>query len=398
MATANPNVPEGDGGGAELSLRDTLAAAFDEAQGAHDDAQAPAAPAPSAPPGDDDAAAAAGAPAAPAAEGGAQGRDDKGRFTGTKAPAAAPQPTAPPVATARPGAPQPPANGAIAPAPPPTELKPPASWKPQARELWGSVAPEVQAEIHRREHEHQHTLQQAAGARQFVEAFERVVRPYEVFIRAENSTPLDAVDNLMRMAAVMRTGSPSDKVNVVANIIRQWSIDLPMLDSTLAAIQQGQPAPQFQGAQQQQFRDPRLDQLLAAQQQQAEQMRREAEAQLNSEIETFAGNPAHEFFNDVRTMMADLIAMAANRGQTLTMADAYAKACQLDDNVSKILSQRASARAAGANTNAALRARRAAASVKGDSTLNDGATIPKDDSIRASLEAAFEESAQRNAR
>jgi len=375
MATENPApLPSDDAPPApEPSLRDTLEQAFDDA---HDSAAAPAdAPAPAAPLD---------------ADGNAPSRDDRGRFA-PKAGAAPAEPAAPvldaqrPAAPAQPGTPMPPA--------PTPELRPPVSWKPQAREKWATVDAEIKAEVVRREAEHQHTLQQSAQARQFQDAFERVVRPYEVFIRAENSTPLDAVDNLMRMAAVMRTGSPSDKVNVVANIIRQWSIDLPMLDGVMAAHVSGQPAPQF--AQQQAFRDPRLDQLLAAQHQQLQQAQRDTEAGLTHDIATFEANPKNEFFHDVRPVMADLIHVAAMRGQAMTLDDAYAKACQLDDNVSKILAQRASARQAGTNTNAALRARRAAASVRGDTTLSDGATVPRDESVRASLEAAFEESERR---
>jgi hypothetical protein len=275
-------------------------------------------------------------------------------------------------------------------------LKAPASWKPQAREKWATVDADVKAEIHRREHEHQHTMQQAAGARQFVDAFERVVRPYEMFIRAENSTPLDAVDNLMRMAATMRTGSPSQKVDVVANIISQWGVDLQMLDSAMAAHLQGHPAP-HSGQQQQPMRDPRVDQMLAQQASERQQATQYQAAQQAAEINAFAADQKNEFFSDVREVMADLMQMAAQRGQVMTMPDAYAKACQLDENVSKILTQRANARNAGANTQAALRAKRAAASVKGDTTLNDGATVPKNDSIRASLEAAFEESERHRA-
>lgn len=387
MATAIDTAADtgADTAAAEPSIRDALSSAFDDA-----DAAAGAA-------SDDPPARATDGPAkAPTDEGqdggsGERARDDKGRFA-----ASTPKPPDATSAPAAPATPAPPgqqqARAPMPPAPAPLELRAPAAWKPQVREMWGAVPAEVRAEIHRRESEHQHTLQAAAQARQFQDAFERVVRPYEIFIRAENSTPLDAVDNLMRMAAVMRTGTPSQKVDVVANIIKQWQIDLPMLDSVVAAHVTGQPAPQFSGAQTQAFRDPRLDQLLAAQHQQAQDNMRNMQAELTREVEAFAANPKNEFFEDVRAVMSDLIAMAAKRGEAMTMDQAYAKACQLDDNVSKILSQRASARQASANTNAALRARRAAASVRGDTTLNDGATVPRDDSIRASLEAAFDES------
>lgn len=375
----------------EESLRDTLAAAFDQAEAAAE----PAPPAPQPQPAAIDPQAAEPGAQQPADAPG-QPRDEKGRFSGKQqadAQAQAAQRAAQTSAQAQPAQ----RPGAMPPAPAPADLKAPVSWKPHAREKWAGVDPDIQAEIHRREAEHQQTMQNAAQSRQFMDAFQRVVQPYELLIRSENSTPLDAVDNLMRMAAVMRTGSPADKVNLVAGLISQWSVDIGMLDQVMAARINGQQSPyptqswQQQQPPQQQFRDPRVDQLLA-QQQQAQQ------AAFQREIDAFAADAKNEFFNDVKPLMSDLITMAATRGQVLSLADAYAQACRLDENVSKILSQRASARDAGANTAAALRARRAAASVKGDSTLHDGATVPRDDSIRASLEAAFEESERRSAR
>ena len=380
----NTNLPaEGASSGApeasEPSIREALESAFNEPeQGAQRSDDPPA----------------HRAPAAPEGEPPMASRDERGRFAPGKPGEQqhAQQRNAAPTqgAPTMPGAQQ--AQQAAAP-----ELKAPASWKPQAREKWGAIDPDLKAEIHRRENEHQHTLQQAAGARQFVDAFERVVRPYEMFIRAENSTPLDAVDNLMRMAATMRTGSPQQKVDVVASIISQWGIDLPMLDRVVSASIQGRPVQGMPAQQQaQQFRDPRVDQLLAMQAQQAQYAQAAQVQEVANTVTNFAADPKHEFFEDVRVVMGDLIEMAARRGQIMNVDDAYARACQLDENVSKITAQRAQARNAGAGTQAALRARRAASSVRGDASLHDGVTIPKNDSIRAALEAAFEESGSRS--
>src|SRR5262245_62547457 len=135
----------------------------------------------------------------------ARERDEQGRFVKSETPP--PEKTAQEPAAGRPLEPpegKPPA-AAVPPAPPPEALKAPSSWRPDVREKWGVVPPEVQQEIHRRENELQHVLQVSSEARKFVDAFERTVSPYQVFIRAENSTPLQAIDNLMQTAALMRT-------------------------------------------------------------------------------------------------------------------------------------------------------------------------------------------------
>jgi hypothetical protein len=271
------------------------------------------------------------------------------------------------------------------PAPPPGELKAPASWTPTAREKWAALDPEIRAEVHRREGEAQKVLQQSAQARQFVDAFESVVRPYEVFIRTENSNPLQAVHNLMSTAAEFRVGTPARKVELVAGIIKNFGIDIEALDTVLS----GGGLPAGGGRQmQQEFRDPRLDQLLADRQREQEAATARERHEVAQQMQAFAAT--HEFYGDVQGQMADLLELAARRGEPLDIEKAYQTACKLHDGVSTILATRAAAPARGSNSQAVLRAKRAAVSIKGDSTPHDGAMIPKDDSVRAAIEAAID--------
>lgn len=350
---------------AEPSLRDTLDAAFDQV--ATDEATDPK------------------TAAAPASEG--RARDEGGRFA-PKTPIATTgniqqeigqgQQQAPQL-TQQSGAPQ-----GNAPAPV-TDLKAPASWTPQAREKWGGIDPEIKAEIHRREVEAGRVLQEGAGRRQFVEAFERLMQPYEMFIRAENSNPLAAVDNMMRTAAQLRVGTPAAKVEIVAGIIKNFGIDLPMLDQLLAGQQPQGMAQQAQ--QQQQFRDPRVDQMIAMQNQQAQQAAQFDQQAITQGLQDFA--KGHEFYGDVAGIMADLVEVQTRQGIAVDIEKVYQRACQMHDGVSTILHQRATTQNTGANRAAVLRSKRAAASLKGESTPH-GATVPKGDSVRAAIEAAMD--------
>ena len=262
------------------------------------------------------------------------------------------------------------------------ELKAPQSWTPQAREKWAGVDPEIKAEIHRRESEAGRVIQSAAQQRQFVDAFERLMQPYEMFIRAENSNPLAAVDNMMRTAAQLRVGTPAAKVEIVAGIIKNFGIDLQALDSMLA----GQ-APQFAQQQQQPLHDPRVDQLLAMQNHQAQQAAQFEQQSITHGLAQFA--QGHEFYGDVANTMADILEVQTRQGIPIDLEKIYARACQLHDGVSTILQQRAAAQNTSSNRAAVLRAKRAASSVKGDGTPT-GATIPKNDSVRAAIEAAID--------
>ena len=348
-------------------VREALEAAFAQHSADDSGADAPApAPTPAAPapgPAEAPAEAPGEAPAPAPAEG--RVRDASGRFT--QAPAAAPAAAAPAAGT---------------PAPPPLELKPPASWTPTAREKWAGLDPEVRSEVHRREVEAQRVLQQSAQHRQFADAFESVVRPYEVFIRQENSNPLQAVQNLMQTAAEFRVGTPARKVELVAGIIKNFGIDVEALDTFLA----GNP-PQG-GYQQQAFRDPRVDQLLYAQQAERQQAQLREQQQVHATMKAFA--ESHEFYRDVESTMADILEMRAKRGEVIDLEKAYEQACKMTEGVANLLAQRKTAAPAQQNSAAVLRAKRAASSIKADGTPAGGAVIPKDDSVRASIEAAIE--------
>lgn len=317
------------------------------------------------------------APAPASTEGDGRVRDASGRF----APKTNDTPAQAPTATQAPATQE---AQAFTPAPPPPELKAPASWTPQARERWANLDPEVRAEVHRREGELQTVLQRSASARQFTEAFENVMRPYEVFIRQENSNPLQAVQNMMQTAATMRVGTAQQKAETVAGIIRNFGVDIEQLDSLLA----GQlPLP---GAQrQQEFRDPRFDQFLAAQQALIQQNESQQMQSIQREVQAFASG--HEFYNDVQPIMADLMAIRAKQGQALDLEGAYKLACAMHEGVAATIAQRAASSQNAGQSQAVLRAKRAAASVKGDPTPHTGATVPKDDSVRSSIEAAIQQ-------
>lgn len=267
----------------------------------------------------------------------------------------------------------------------------PASWRPDVREHWAQLPEPVRAEIQRREVEVQRTLQESAEARKSFDAVMRVIQPYEAFIKAENSNPLQAIDNLMGTAARLRTGTAPELAQMMAGIVRQFGVGrfgnqfIEALDSALAgAPVQVDP----QQAALQQALDQRLaplqgmfQQFQAAQQQQQQQV----VAQAQNEVTQFLERA--EFGEDVRDEMADLLEMAQRRGQPMTLADAYKKACMANDRVRQVLHGRAQARGAQTQTQAAQRARQAAVSVTGAAPAGALRQDPTD--VRSAIEAAI---------
>lgn len=272
--------------------------------------------------------------------------------------------------------------------------KPPASWRPDVREHWAQLPDTVRSEISRRELEVQRTLQDTAEARKTAEAVMRTIAPYEAFIKAENSSPLQAIDNLMSTAARLRTGTAPELAQMVAGIVNQFGVgrfgpqfiealdsalagQTPRVDPQQAAIDQvlNQKLAPLQGMLTQ------FQQLQQAQQQQVQQ-------QAVSEVEQFLTRA--EFGNDVREDMADLLEAAQRRGQNMSLADAYKKACMMNDSVRAVLAQRMKAQGAKQTTQAAQRAKAAAVSVSGGAPV--GALQQPATDVRSAIEAAIMQS------
>lgn len=316
------------------------------------------------------------------------GRDERGRFkTKDAKPPVAPETTA--EATAEPAQgiqPGPKAEPKAAP-----QERAPASWRPDVREHWSRLPPEVRAEVARREREMQATLQDTAEARRFSEQLQNVIRPYEMFIKAENSNPLQAIDNLMSTAAKLRTGTAPELAQLVAGMVKQFGVGrfgqtfIEQLDSALAGeVPRVDPVQsQVQQALQQQLAPVTQFMSQFQQAQAAQQQRMQQEAV--SEVQTFIERA--EFGEDVREEMADLLEVAQRRGRELSLTDAYKQACLTNPRVRAVLEQRAKAKGAQQLTGAAQRARAAAVSVSGAPTIAG----PKNDAVdvRSAIEAAI---------
>jgi hypothetical protein len=297
-----------------------------------------------------------------------QARDDQGKFKKTDGMVPGPKP-----------------------GPKPQGERPPASWKPEIREHWGSLPEPVRAEIARREVEVQRTLQETSEARKTVESIDRVISPYMSFIKAEGSNPLQAIDNMMSTAAKLRTGTAPELATMMAQLINQFGTGrfgnafIEQLDGALAG-QAPRVDPQQAAIEQvlNQRLAPVQQMLTQFQQAQVAQQQQVAERAQN-EVMQFISQA--EFGDDVREDMADLLEAAQRKGQSLTLQQAYEKACYLNDSVRKVMQQRQATQGASVTTQAAQRAKAAAVSVSGGAPLGALKQDPTD--VRAAIEAAI---------
>ena len=217
---------------------------------------------------------------------------------------------------------------------------PPKGLSLEAREAWADVPDAVKSEIAKREQDYSNGIQQYAQNAQRAEAMDQTLAPYQQFFQV-NGGAGQTIEGLLQTGSVLQMGTPQQKAQTVANIIKQFGIDVTALDGMLvgeAPSQEMQAQQHVQNMINQQLQP--MQQQLQQYQQRELQEQQAAQAQIGGEIEQFASNPANEFYADVAPQMADLLDMAANRGQNMSLADAYQTACMTHPQISEIMKRR----------------------------------------------------------
>ena len=218
---------------------------------------------------------------------------------------------------------------------------PPKGLSLEAREAWADVPDAVKSEIAKREQDYSNGIQHYATNAKRAEAMDQTLAPYQQFFQVNGGTG-QTIQGLLQTGSVLQMGTPQQKAQTVANIIKQFGVDITALDGMLV----GEAPPQEMQAQQhvQNMIDHQLQpmqQQLQHYQQREMQEEQAMQAEVGNTIQQFANDPANEFYSDVSAQMADLLDMAGNRGQNMSLEDAYRTACMTHPQISEIMKRRA---------------------------------------------------------
>lgn len=313
---------------------------------------------------------------------------------GEKAPEKAPpEPSKAPEGATPTPTPTPAPEGAKAPVEAPDEPpatgahrvdRPPQSWRKEVKASWNELPVQVRQEIHRREIEANKALAEAAPAKQLAQDFQQVVGPFMARIQAHNIPPLRAVQELLKADYLLATAPTGQKAQMMAQLIKQYGVDIKELDSALVGAAPADPAVAIE---QKILRQ--VQQMVAPIVQQQHQGRERINTEVAQTVEQMALDPAFPYFDQVRSLMADLIDIQAKRGVYLSLEEAYSKAVQLDPTTSTEIAQQAARTTASAQHNQALKAKVAASSVSGAPAGGGTQGQVGDGSLRGAIEAAF---------
>ena len=149
---------------------------------------------------------------------------------------------------------------------------------------------------------------------------------------------IGATKDLFETAAGLTLGGKAQKAQIISNIISQYDVDIDALDQILAgaAANEVDPNSQFSS-----MLDDKLKPInefmngVGVRQQESDTT---AQQNITTELSTFSA--AHEFYEDVREDMADLMEMAGRRGQTMDLDTAYKRAISMNDDIQGVVTGR----------------------------------------------------------
>ena len=271
-----------------------------------------------------------------------------------------------------------------------TYEKPPRGVPIPLRSHWSGLSPEWRTHITEVHGAVQKAQQEAQPSIDFTGRFLQAIQPYQQAIQIETGgDPMKAVVGLMDTASRLRFGTPQEKAGIISHLISTYGVDIQTLDSVLA----GQaPPPGQQGFDPSLIRrevQQALNPLMQAAQQRRAQQEQQVMRDVEREMQAFAADPKHEFYDDVREIMADVLEIADRQNLNISLEDAYTRACHLHPQIGQTMLARQQGQTAQNLTQAAQRAKAAAVSVKGAAPVgNPEPTAPT--SVRQAIEQAME--------
>jgi len=213
----------------------------------------------------------------------------------------------------------------------------PKSLRLELKEHWEKAPAELQQAFAQRDADYEKGItsykQRDAEARAITEQF----APYEWILRNEGSTPSQAIGPLLQTAALLRTGTPQQKSQAVAQMIQQFQIPLEQV-----AAYFGGEAPPQQDSHYNQLAQ-QVQQLTAHITQSQYEAQKQNENRALSVIQQFAGDPANAHFEAVQDRMLSLLQAPQVLGDISHMSEreklqvAYDTAVRLDPQLAQSL-------------------------------------------------------------
>jgi len=192
----------------------------------------------------------------------------------------------------------------------------PKTWTKEALAEWATLPPRAQQEILKREEDYFRGISQYKTAAEVGQRYDSVVEPYRPILAAENIDPVQLFQSFAANHYLLSRGTPEQKTQLVSQLIQGYGIDFNALAEYIGSQGLDQIDPQITALRQELAA---VKNTLTGQQTQQQQA---TEARLLQEVEAFAADPAHPYFND----LIDDISQLMKAGLATDLQTAYDKA------------------------------------------------------------------------
>lgn len=238
---------------------------------------------------------------------------------------------------------------------------PPPTWRKESHAHWNALPEAVREEIHKREQDMFRGLETYKTAASLGQGLHKVLQPYIPVMQQHNVDPMQQIGNLMQAHYTLAMGTPEQKLQFFAKIAGDYGIDISNGDFRLAAHPSS---------------DPQVAALLEKISSLESRVSglhegkvKEVQASIASEIEAFAKDPKHVYFDEVMDSMERLI----RNGQANNLSEAYEQAVWLNPvtrgkEVARQATEKAAADAKAAADHAAKAKRANAANLRSSSS------------------------------
>ena len=195
-----------------------------------------------------------------------------------------------------------------APAPATNALQPPKTWRPEAAAKFATLPPEVQQEVLKREEDIFKGLEGYKVDAGIGKAVKSVLDPYMPILQQAGIDPMQQISGLMHAHYTLATGSQEQKLALFQKLAQDYGVNLgseaPYVDPQVQALQK------------------QLSDLQSRLNGREQHEANEARSKLQAEIDSFASDPAHQYFDEVANDIAGLL----RSGAAKDLKDAYEKA------------------------------------------------------------------------
>ena len=189
----------------------------------------------------------------------------------------------------------------------PTVKEPPKSWGKDSHEIWSTLTPEAQAQIELREKQMLDGLEEYKHGHQFAGELMRAIEPFREEIHSHGLTEMQAIQNLMGTHRVLTQGP--------LEVRQQAFIDLGRQIGLIPNDGQTEIDPHTQELQQ------RLDRIERQEQQRQQQIYEQELTKVRSDVEAFASDPEHVYFDEVADDMIPLLKPGMTMDQLKSVYD-----------------------------------------------------------------------------